>query len=465
MSPNPPQNNATKAKPKETAATSQIDASKLKKTGQLTPEEVAAYLLLGGFPADPVIISEGIGCVKAENSFMLPNNAQGPGGHIGMWSMEPGFGSVSEREDPLRATELAYENWKSNGNSFYQAWGQWQEEQGGLPGGGAKVYGPEYLKTAESVIKKGVTGANPGTTEGTAEGTGGVSGQVSIAAVEAAAKGAAFSAYLNLPGLFEGVESENLKGKRSLMNDQALFGFIEQLSTSSLRRFQSLPNGNFFAFYPDYFGGMNHRTPYWEIHDIEILDGTINLSDDALATHVYVVGDTIGWFDGVTTEDKAQASGVITLFHALAANFITGLGEEADKDASKKTQEKRSIENRQQAINFLKKYGARPYYEEVPMVRSAYYEMFLAFQRFCTLWSKQFLAEFKLTYMPELFPGGLVSLPEHGLQLFIEEVSHEFDYEQGFSTNVIFSSPTNLKNGPEGFHDGMIRSDALSPQA
>lgn len=326
----------------------------------------------------------------------------------------------------------------------------------GESGGGHHDPGPGYpfnevLKRANEFVGKITIKSNEGEESPNSVGSG-----VSLSEVEATAKAAAFQAYLDLPGLLDQAESLALKGERSLMNDQPLLPFIEQLSQASLRRFQSMPNGNFFGFYPDYFGGLEHRTPYWEINDIEILEGNMNLSDDSLATHVYVVGDSIGFFDGITPEDMAASSGVTTLFEAMASNFITGLepkGESKHETLSKKNQ----------VLNFLKRYGARPFYEEAPMVRSGYYEMFLSYQRFCMLWSKQFTAEFKFTYMPELFPGGLIALPEHGIQLFIEGVSHEFDYENGFFTVAELSSPAAMKGGPTGIHEGMIRGGALTP--
>jgi hypothetical protein len=315
----------------------------------------------------------------------------------------------------------------------------------------------------EQIIEGKVTPGSPSTSIASGEVTGGVD----LASVEAAAKAAAFSTFLEFPGAIDIAESLALKGQRSLMNDQQLLPFIEELSKASLRRFQSMPNGNFYAFYPDYFGGMNHRTPYWEIYDIEILDGKMNLTDDALATHVYVVGDTVGFFDGVKVEDKAASAGAVNLFQAMSANFITGLGKDPtpnpNSEKGKKRAKEEALANKESVLRFLEKYGARPYYEEAAMIRSNYYEMFLAFQRFCLLWSKQFTAEFQLTYMPELFPGGLVALPDHGIQLFIEEVSHNLDYENGFTTTAVFTAPVALKGGPEGIHEGMIRANALAP--
>ena len=290
--------------------------------------------------------------------------------------------------------------------------------------------------------------------------TGEVTGEVSLEGVEAAAKAASFSAYLELPGLFDTAESLALKGTRSLMNDKPLLPFIEQLTKASLRRFQSMPNGNFYAFYPDYFGGMNHRTPYWEIQDIEIIDAKMNLSDDALATHVYIVGDTVGMHNGVNVEDAAASAGVVTLFQAMACDFITGTGIEPDSKGSGK---EKALKNKQQVISFLEKYGARPYYEEAPMIRSHYFEMFLAYQLFCLLWSKQFVTTFEFTFMPELFPGGLIRLENHGLQLYVDEVRHEGDYENGFRTLANLSAPTALRGGNKAVHEGIVRSAILTP--
>lgn len=440
----------------KTTTASAIDASKLKRHGTLTAEEVCAWMILAGFPKKPQVLAEGI-ATSYEESGGWQTAITSDGIHIGLWQEEPTFGSKSDREDAKASTEAAYKVWKADGESFDDAWGQSDNYAG-------KNGAANYISIAEQVIKSGVTGSpKEESSNTTTEAEGEVGGAVNIHAVEAAAKAAAFSTYLEIPGLFDKAESLALKGQRSLMNDTPLLPFIEQLTKSSLRRFQSLPNGNFYAFYPDYFGRLT-KSPYWEIHDIEILDGSINLSDEALATHVYIVGDNAGWYDGVTEVDKAGSAGVVTIFHAMMAHFITGYSEEKKpEEQTKKQKADEALKTKAQVLNFLKKYGARPFYEEAPMVRSPYFEMFLAYQQFCLLWSKQFLTTFELTYMPELFPGGIVSLPEHGLQLFIEEVSHEFDYTTGFKTNVQFSSPASTSTGPLGLSDGMIRADALEP--
>lgn len=322
--------------------------------------------------------------------------------------------------------------------------------------------------------KNGGDITGPGSPGGSG-GAGGSSGQDP----EAIAKAAAISTYLEFPSLLVSEESIALTGQRSLLNDQQLLPFIEQLCQGALRNFQSMPNGHFFAFFPDYFGGLSHRTPYWEIRDIEIIEGKIDLSDDALATHVYVVGDT-GVFDGqVDIQDEIRTAGVITVFNAFMADFLNGVdspvlqrefnkkggGKDAQKQAEKEYQKKidkiPTLAQKERALAFLKKYGARPWFEPAPMVRSPFFEKFLAYQKFCLLWSKQFLTTFEFTFMPELFPGGIVSFPDHGIQCYIDEVVHECDYETGFVTRANLSSPSAIdrsKKDNARIHEGLIRS-------
>lgn len=263
------------------------------------------------------------------------------------------------------------------------------------------------------------------------------------------AKATAFATFFQLPSLMESMESQSLQGQRSLMNDQPLFPFVEQLCAASLRSFQSMPNGNFFAFFPDYFGSLNWRTPYWEIHDIEIINGQIELSDDALATHVFVVGDTvtIGGY-GIEFADKIQSGGVVNIFNAFMTGFLNfNFSEPNSKpsDNDKEPQAGSTLMGKAEALAFLERYGARPYYDPAPMVRSPFYEAFLAYQRFLLLWSRQFLTTFEFTYMPELFPGGIVAFPEHGIQCYVDEVVHECSYTDGFVTRANLSAPSALR--------------------
>jgi hypothetical protein len=327
-----------------------------------------------------------------------------------------------------------------------------------------------------------LTGAE--TVDGAASsGSGGV-GNVG-AGGESLAKAAAFATFFQLTTVQEMSLSQTLTGEKSLMNDKPLFPFIQQLTEASLRNFQSMPNGNFYAFYPDYFGGMGHRKPYWKIRDIEIIDGSIDLSDASLATHVYIVGSTLGsWEQSVGMPEQLSSSGVVTVFNAFMVNFLDGNfapelddpyedvkpGKKAKRKSAKHEEEwkknKPELTDKDNAIAFLKKYGARPHMENMPMIRSPYYELFLAYQRFCLLWAEQFSTTFELTFMPELFPGGLIEFEEHGIQCYVESVSHNCSYSGGFTTSVVLSAPASTRQNtgkPDPLKKGLIRAGIFGP--
>lgn len=268
--------------------------------------------------------------------------------------------------------------------------------------------------------------------------------------MEVQAKAAAFAAVLDWPSISEMSEARKLQGQKSLMNDKPLLPFIEQLTGASLRSFQSLPNGNFFAFYPDYFGEMGHRKPYWEIDDVEILDGGIDLTDDNLVTHQFVVGDTI-MGNGITTIEKLRSGGVVNVFNAF--------GTVAGTDGDPLVPQFDGKNGKNAAIAFLQKYGPRPDYHEAPMIRSPYFEAFLAYQRFMLAWSRQFATNFSFTFMPELYPGGRVAFTGHGLQTYIESVTHSWDYSGGFTTNAVLSAPSAYGGSGDvlAYSNGLVR--------
>jgi murein DD-endopeptidase MepM/ murein hydrolase activator NlpD len=295
------------------------------------------------------------------------------------------------------------------------------------------------------------------------------------------ANASAFATFLAFPSIEDTALSLGLQGQKSLMNDKPLLPFIQQLSEASLRSFMSLPNGDFYAFYPDYFGGFG-RKAYWSIDSMEIMDGGISISDDTLATHVYIVGDTLRASslggDNVHFLEQLQSGGVMTIYNAFKAGFVNlgdGLvgGQEVDPEtgnavqnasghhltASQRTTLKNALSDGQ-ALSFLQKYGARPHYEDAPMVRSPFFEAFLAWQRFCRLWASQFRSTFKLTFMPEVFPGGIVAFEEFDIQCYVDEVIHNFDYESGFTTEAVLSSPASI-SGKLAISGGMVNADAL----
>jgi hypothetical protein len=281
----------------------------------------------------------------------------------------------------------------------------------------------------------GSSGGNGGTIDGNIAGSSGyASEQMSIAT--------SFTGQLQFPGIFDALESQTLRDGKGMMNDVPLLPFVEQLAGASLRHFMSLPNGQFYAFYPDYFGSLGKQA-YWQIADVEVISGRIDLSDAELYTHIFVVGDVTSDPDGqVDLQDKMNTGGIVTIFDAFSADFLNGT---TDNGKSAATKGAPTINSRSEAISFLNKYGARPLYHEEPLIRAPVYEAFRAYQMFCLKWAEQFKVTFEFTFMPELYPGGLIEFAEHGLQCYVSSVTHNCSYENGFTTHAELMSPSAVK--------------------
>lgn len=341
---------------------------------------------------------------------------------------------------------------------------------------------PEYAASQEKVAKaivKAMAGESLGDSgdSATADESGNAQGEGS--GNEAGAF--ALAAQLNLPGTMNYTEANLLGGERALMNDVPLLPFIAQLCESSMRSFQSLPDGKFHAFYPDYFGETYHRPAYWNIEDIEILDGKITLSDEALVTHMYVIGGS-GPSEQDSFFNKLNTWGVVTIYNAfLSGSILTapdtttpeGKKKAAKEAAAAKKKNKGPVKpevaaqaaaaealagpqglfgqgmmaNKIEAGRFLQRYGPRVEVVDNAFIWNRYFELFSAYQKFLLGWSRQFVTDFTFTFMPELYPGGKVAFPNHGIQMYIEEVTHEFDYEGGFTTSANLSAPSVIDTG------------------
>jgi hypothetical protein len=179
---------------------------------------------------------------------------------------------------------------------------------------------------------------------------------------------------------------------------------------------------------------------------------------------MYVVGDTINLNQSIDTFEKLRSRGVVTLFNAGQASWLNNDPKaSAKKNGTAKAGKNDStitedplFGTRDDVLAFLQRYGARPLYEAAPFVRSSYFEVFLAWQRFMQAWSRQFLTTFTFTFMPELYPGGLVSFPSHGIQMYVEEVYHSWDMESGFVTQANLSSPAALANNTSPVTRGLV---------
>lgn len=231
--------------------------------------------------------------------------------------------------------------------------------------------------------------------------------------------------------------SITLTGNKALANDINLFDWFQTMTTAGGRSFCSLPNGDFYAFFPDYFGEFGDRTAYYVIQDIEIIDFDISISDKDLSTHVFTTGTLVSFSDSISEYDRLlpQVASVAEPAFSVFINPIssaTGKREQFDPGA------------------FLKRYGARPFTYDLPEVRHPLLLWMAAWMKFAELWAGQCLADVQLTFMPELFPGGLISI-DNEFTMFIEEVTHSIDRQNGFTTDVTLSAPSAHKKEEQQF--------------
>lgn len=265
----------------------------------------------------------------------------------------------------------------------------------------------------------------------------------------------AFSTLTAFP--FDLIGSGFLIGEKSLMNDVPIVRGIEEFCKGSMRHYMSLPNGQFCAFYPDFFG-VYGRKPYLNIKDIEIIDLNIVINDEPIVTHMYVNGNTINPLQGgVDIMDKVLSVGVITIddvFQGNGLNFInnpdavtganlsTPSNFQLDNAASPATFTQYYDDIDPNTVKFLETYGARPKVVNEPLIRSPWFEFVSAYNQFAYNWTMHTATNVQLTFMPELMAGGLVRFEDHNIVMYVEGVNHVWDYSTGFETSAYLTAPS-----------------------
>jgi hypothetical protein len=70
----------------------------------------------------------------------------------------------------------------------------------------------------------------------------------------------------------------------------------------------------------------------------------------------------------------------------------------------------------------------------------------MALYLFMQRWAAQFRASVPMTFMPELWPGMLLRLPEYNFQAYIVEVQHTFQFGPGggFHTAAQIVAPARM---------------------
>lgn len=235
-----------------------------------------------------------------------------------------------------------------------------------------------------------------------------------------------FTSYIST--LYGGQEGDE---EKAFINDEPLMQTVISFAQAGLRNFQSAPNGDFIAYYPDYFG-LDGKDAQWNLEDIEMINVQIDLNDDAMATHVYVAGAALpngGGGGGVL--GWLQSKGVATVENEFLFKRMTL--------AAPSPPGERLMTGKQ----IMERFGARPLVKSMTSVMQGPMEFLLAMQTFMTKWAEQYATQVETTFMPHIFPGMRVNLVNHNLQVYVSEVTHSGDFESGFTTSMTIMAPSN----------------------
>lgn len=241
-------------------------------------------------------------------------------------------------------------------------------------------------------------------------------------------------------------------GERAPINDEPLIKVVRSVSDASMRSFQSTPDGGIAFFYPDYWGmdPIDDKNAVLKLEDIELKEFHIDANDDAFTTHVYVRGNPsfarawgnageYGWL---------QSAGIATVENEWLFNRLLDLSVVAP--------DFESVED------IFGRYGVRPLMDAGRSgIMTPQMEFLSAAKLFLQKWSEQYSTRVDMTFMPELFPGMRIELVGHNVAVYVEQVSHNFDFTNGggFSTTASVTAP-HASTGSNTRLDGSEKSEA-----
>jgi cell wall-associated NlpC family hydrolase len=251
-------------------------------------------------------------------------------------------------------------------------------------------------------------------------------------------------------------QSVLLHGYRVLLNDDPIITTLQTLLQASMRSYMSGPNGDFIAWFPDYFGiyGMAAKML---IEDIELAgDGfSIAWNDQSLITHQFTAGAAPGTSQYLTGGEEAyimlreyQTEGVVTVDFPDILAFILNARKDDPDAADWLNPEK-----------ILQRFGARVNFSPMQYINQGVAEFWCALYLFQQAWASQFMTQVDLTFMPELYPGMLLKLQSFAVQAYVRSVTHSFDFQGGgFTTTAEIMAPSTTDDG--GGLYGMVKGVA-----
>lgn len=229
-------------------------------------------------------------------------------------------------------------------------------------------------------------------------------------------------------------------GPRAMMNDEPILPFVANLMSASMRSWCSAPNGDYMAWFPDYFDLWGIAAKM-DVRAIELMDFTVKWSDQQIVTHQYVIGVPIGMNSAISGQGETSPTGSQDISWGLYSQGVATMDF---------PQIFRALFGQDANQNFLDEYlgrfGGRPNSVTIPSIQQGRPEFFMALYLFMRRWADQFSASVPMTFMPELWPGMILRLPEFNFQAYVSQVHHSFQFGKGgyFRTDAAISAPARI---------------------
>jgi cell wall-associated NlpC family hydrolase len=246
--------------------------------------------------------------------------------------------------------------------------------------------------------------------------------------------------------------AEILTGPRALMADSPLLPYIKNLFGSCMRSYCSAPNGDLIAWFPDFYGIWG-TAAVMQIESIELQDFTVYWSDENLVTHQFVVAAPAQQIDlgsgvasGITISAPSGTQSIPEdLLFALTTMGIASIDVPAIMSALFGL-DANSATAKSFTQYIYNRFGARPDLEQLPGLVGPQGEFFAALFLFMRSWAYQYDADVPMTFMPELWPGMLIQVPDFAFQAYVTTVTHTFQMGQGgfFNTTVNIAAPSRI---------------------
>lgn len=231
-----------------------------------------------------------------------------------------------------------------------------------------------------------------------------------------------------------------LTGPRQLLNDVPLRPLVDQLVTASQRDYCAAPNGDLIAWWPDYYN-LYGTCARLVLQSIELDGFNVQWNDKNMVTHQFVTGSTgLGSFAGNANVGVDEQFIIRQLYtHGIASiDFPEILKAVLNIEPDSAWANPSAIYAR---------FGARVNAASVGWIASPEVEFWYAINRFRQSWGSQFSTSPEIGFMPELFPGMILQIPDYGVQFYVDQVTHTFSLGEsgsGFSTQVAAMAPSTI---------------------